>query len=72
MITRFRIEGWHKTQQDMVDQLTLTACEIMRNASDQEGEWECTQDVTEKTKLGYKGRMVFKFHEEPRRIEEDE
>jgi len=68
MITRFRIESEHNSQQDVIDEMTKQAVDFMKLIDQDEGEWECTQDVTLKISTGYKGRMVFKFipefHEE--------
>ena len=63
MITRFRIEAEHNTQEDVVSELSLVVSRVIGTLKqDDAGTWECTQDVTVKTDTGYKGRMVMKFN----------
>lgn len=71
MITRFRVEATHSDKEKLMEQLQDAVCEIMKMSSnvttaeesEPHGEWECTDDVISRVNGGYRGRMVFIFHD---------
>jgi hypothetical protein len=69
VITRFRIEGKKPEKQELIDFLAEQGAHVI-GLLDQNGEWECTEDVITRIKdnhepgvyHGYRGRMAFLFH----------
>lgn len=65
MITRFRVETEEESKEDAIDAAALASTRIIsaiRQRGEQEGEWECTQDVVIRNGQNYKARMVMLFH----------
>lgn len=71
MIKRFRIEAEESTKEEVIDSTAL-AVSRMIGVADQDGEWECTQDVVFQSDNGYSARMVMLFHPTPARREYSE
>jgi hypothetical protein len=66
VITNFRIAAEDVLRDDVVERLLDAAGVIIEHAREFQppGEWELTQDVTEKSEHGYRGRMNFVYHRE--------
>lgn len=62
MITRFRVEGWNENKDLLIIELSHKVSEII-SLIDQQGQWECTDDVTSFDRLTklHKGRMVMVY-----------
>jgi len=63
VITAFRVEGEAPSKEGLASMLTQAAYNFIQDTGHhQDGEWECTDDVSVKMDKGYKGRMKFVFH----------
>jgi hypothetical protein len=60
VITRFRIEGTDPDKENLIDELSQRASEIIRLVDSPSPLWECTDDVVsfDSAMKQYKGRMV--------------
>jgi hypothetical protein len=63
MITRIRIETEESSKEEAIDKTALAVSKFIRSI-EQDGEWECTQDVVIRISNGprYRGRMILVFH----------
>lgn len=66
MITKFKLEAEGETQEEVSDQMSDLAVQIIGKISPGDGlNWECTAEVvTGSRQEGYKGRMNFVYRDD--------